>query len=160
MSAFSMALRDITSLCGRIQTTVAAPAAAQQPALVFAKNMQASEKAMLPASVVIMKDGTYRATPWQKAATFGATAKLLGTVDGKLVPPAQELDVSGIQAIALGCLSVQEKADFTPPVGQLTSGWPADVRWPPYEAVSSGWATFHTAAGRPRGLDASRKTDR
>ena len=61
-------------------------------------------------------------TPWQKAATFGATAKLLGTADGKLVPPATELETSGIKAIALGCLSVPDKAEFTPPVGQLMLG--------------------------------------
>ena len=94
-----------------------------QSPLVFSRAMAANDKAKLPASVVKMKDGTFMATPWQKAATFGAAGpKLFGTADGTLVPPTAEINSSGIAAIALGCLSDIDKEAFVAPAGPLSGG--------------------------------------
>ena len=68
-AAFSMALREIASLCDRGKNAVAAPAAAVQPPLVFSTTMEASDKAKLPASVVKFKDGTFMTTPCQKRSS-------------------------------------------------------------------------------------------
>ena len=118
-----MALREIASLCDRGKNAFAAPAAAVQPPLVFSTTMEASDKAKLPASVVKFKDGTFMTTPCQKAATFGAAGpKLFGSADGTLVPPTKEINLSGIAAIALGCLSDIDKESFAAPAGPLEFG--------------------------------------
>ena len=48
--------------------------------------------------------------------------KLFGSADGTLVPPTVEINLSGIAAIALGCLSDIDKESFAAPAGPLEFG--------------------------------------
>ena len=70
-AALSMVLGDAKALASRVRDAVFKPAGAVQAPFVFNENMTESDKQLIPASVLKLKDGTYRCTPILRACTFG-----------------------------------------------------------------------------------------
>ena len=54
--------------------------------------MGESDKKLIPASILKMKDGTFKTTPIQRACTFGASPVLDGSDEGKLGPPTKAIE--------------------------------------------------------------------
>ena len=79
-----------------------------EPVVIDAR-IDGSVKRQLAASIVKMQDGTWRALSASRPFAAGAQPKLYGTTDGKLGPPASEIEIAQVQQIAMGVLT--DKAD-------------------------------------------------
>ena len=105
-SIFQQAVSQLKGMVLKCPDIVISPAtSAPVPSVVLDKSMSVNDKRLLGGSIVKMSDGTHRALSMTRPCTTGAVFKVFGTESGSLAPPASEIDITGIDKIALGVLT-------------------------------------------------------